>query len=89
MLGEVREVETFCSPQYCELSPLRFKDDENCCPTCPNLCKQWAAQEKTYTNSSLDCASFNDPSCYFSCPDQCSQAARRGESRNTPDTSQT
>jgi len=54
-----------------------------CCPTCPNICKQFAKEEKTYKNTTidLDCADFNDKSCYFECPARCSAAVRRGETR--------
>jgi len=54
-----------------------------CCPTCPNICKQFAKEEKTYKNATidLDCADFEDQSCYFECPASCRDAARRGETR--------
>ena len=62
---------------------LRFGEDVDCCPTCPNICKQFASEEKTFSNSSLglDCSKFTDPACYFTCPGQCRQAVERGETR--------
>ena len=62
---------------------VRFGEDGNCCPTCPNICKDYAADEKTFRNSSssLDCSEFSDPSCYFTCPQECREAADRAETR--------
>ena len=62
---------------------VRFGEDGECCPTCPNICKDYAAEEKTFRNSStgLDCGDFSDPSCYFQCPQVCREAAERGETR--------
>ena len=62
----------------------RFKDDyefEDCCGTCPNICKDFAKEEKTYKNGTLDCGSFDDKSCYFECPQRCRDAYNRGETR--------
>ena len=54
-----------------------------CCPTCPNICKQFAREEQTYKNATidLDCADFEDKSCYFECPARCADAFQRGETR--------
>ena len=54
-----------------------------CCPTCPNICKEFARQEQTFKNSTinLDCADFDDAECYFECPQRCRDAFNRGETR--------
>ena len=53
-----------------------------CCPTCPNICKEFAREEKTFTNTTidLDCNDFDDPTCYFDdCPSKCAASYSRGE----------
>eukprot|EP00092_Neocalanus_flemingeri_P023887 GFUD01025912.1.p1 GENE.GFUD01025912.1~~GFUD01025912.1.p1 ORF type:complete len:697 (+),score=162.50 GFUD01025912.1:64-2154(+) len=54
-----------------------------CCPTCPNICKQFAREEQTYKNATLelDCSDFEDKSCYFECPKRCVNAFKKGETR--------
>jgi len=61
-----------------------FGESAGCCPTCPEICKQFAKEEKTFTNSTidLDCADFSDPECYFECPSRCRQAFNNGETRD-------
>ena len=53
-----------------------------CCPTCPNICKEFAREEQTFTNTTidLDCNDFDDPTCYFDdCPSKCAASFSRGE----------
>ena len=62
----------------------RFYNDNSarrdCCPTCPELCKQQARQEVTYKNGTLDCGSFTrDKECFFEgCPSKCKTSFQRG-----------
>ena len=62
---------------------FRFYNDKrtDCCPTCPELCKQQARLEITYRNGSLDCSSFTrDKECFFEgCPSKCKSAFQRGK----------
>jgi len=59
-----------------------YGDEFQCCPTCPNICKDYARErEMTYVNatSGLDCADFDaDPSCFFECPQRCRQKFEQG-----------
>lgn len=57
---------------------LEHRDQESCCPTCPNICKEQAKARVNYRNSTsgLDCAAFPDPTCSV-CPQKCMDAAKR------------
>ena len=60
----------------------RFGLLAGCCPTCPNICKEFAREEQTFTNTTidLDCNDFDDPTCYFDdCPSKCAASFSRGE----------
>jgi len=71
-----------CSNEcYSLYGPDSAEPVSSCCGTCPDLCKDYARErEMTYVNGTLDCADFADESCFFQCPDRCTQAYRDGES---------
>jgi len=59
-----------------------YGEQAGCCPTCPNICKDFAKeQERTYTNTTidLDCRDFDDKSCYFECPLNCRKSVNEGK----------
>lgn len=66
---------------YTKYGESQDRNDQDCCGTCPDLCKDYArTQESTYKNGTLDCATFDEETCFFQCPAECQKAYRDGES---------